>query len=472
MQRVLTPDYQQRLEEERDRWLRKRYRLYYTLATILWIVASLVLGQSWAMIESKSAQDAALFGIAFSMFASLLCAYPMAYIQRRRPPSSRSLLRVSYVVTTLQAALLIFPAIAVGRVITETLQARGRPGAGIGPMLPWALGFATLHSLASAMLPWRPLQALRAYIVFPLVLTIPILLWSEDSLEFAIVGMAVFWLIPLPGMAIAAFRHSRFASRFRVRALSEHVAETTQELTDARRLHDALFPAPIEDGPIRLALAYEPMRAIGGDFVYVHRAPNASDAPVSVVLIDVTGHGIAAALTVHRLHGELERLFGEDPGASPGFIIARLNSYLHVALAKHSVYATAIALRAGVARGEEGASLEFASAGHPPALLRRGATASVERLGSTTFVLGAVTPDVFDPAPTSHWLEPGDRVTLYTDGATESREAGAGMLGVEGLAALARDATDPVALLRAVRKRRAGPPTDDTLVVELTVRSS
>src|SRR6185295_15808135 len=94
---------------------------------------------------------------------------------------------------------------------------------------------------------------------------------------------------------------------------------------------------------------YEPMRQIGGDLLFVfppsHQHQDDGVGALSLVVLDVTGHGIAAALTVNRIVGELERLFIDDPDAPPGKALAVLNRYVFSTLSKHDHYVTAICLR-------------------------------------------------------------------------------------------------------------------------------
>lgn len=493
----LTPDFHDRLAEARDKWFRSRFRLYYRILVVASLFGVAVLAVQAALAQESQPRRIYVSGAVFALVCALISAYPLRLIAPRRAASERALLRASYIVSSVLAAALIFPADALSKIATTIYrELADSPTANLGPMAPWASCFILAHSLAALILPWRPRQAFLAYAIFAAVATPLMLIPSADSLSFKIVGFALVWTVGLPGVAIAAIRHLAFVRGFRVRALGEHLAETQQELTDARRLHDALFPVPILTGPIQLRFAYEPMRSIGGDFLYTHSAGGpalrAGASPdhtqsLSVVLIDVTGHGVPAALTVHRLHGELERLFGERPDADPGHILERLNSYLHHALAKHSVYATAICCRLTATPGATpgagaggGATLEFASAGHPPAFHRSSAGA-IAPLDSTAFVLGAVPPDAFDAGAVTIAIAPGDSVILYTDGATESRDQSGKMLRVEGLAAMIgatpRGESDtggagdaPGAILRALTARRYGPPSDDTLVVELAFR--
>ncbi|HEX8876774.1 MAG TPA: PP2C family protein-serine/threonine phosphatase [Phycisphaerales bacterium] len=272
---------------------------------------------------------------------------------------------------------------------------------------------------------------------------------------------------------IAWFKHSRYTQQFKFAVIQQRYGEVRRELTDARKIHEALFPGKVEEGVLRMSYEYEPMRQIGGDYLYAHQGPGvAGGRRMSVVLMDVTGHGIPAALTVNRLHGELERLFAEDPTIDPGRVLNLLNRYVHLTLATHSVYVTALCIR--IDSGVN--TLEYASGGHPPAFLV-GVDGTVRELQSTAFVLGACAAPDFDAAQVSVDFLPGDALVAYTDGAIEARDRSGRMLGVQGFlrlvasmtgAARASDFSWSKQLLSSVEQFRYGPAADDTLVVEIT----
>jgi serine phosphatase RsbU (regulator of sigma subunit) len=166
----------------------------------------------------------------------------------------------------------------------------------------------------------------------------------------------------------------------------------------------------------------------------------------------------------------MERLFAEEPAITPGEVLTALNRYVHLTLANHSVYATALCVQVDPARGQ----LRYASGGHPPAFLRT-VDGRFDRLDSTAFVLGACFGDDFDANEAVRTFTPGDTLVLYTDGATEARNEKGRMLTVDGFQALlARVEPRAVAeggwagaLLHAVERYRFGPAADDTLVVEI-----
>jgi serine phosphatase RsbU (regulator of sigma subunit) len=297
------------------------------------------------------------------------------------------------------------------------------------------------------------------------------LIFSPAPLAARLIFIVLSPLVGVPGVLIGWWRHSRFRQKFQFQMLRGHYGVMKRELTDARRIHEVLFPPRIEDGPVRFDYRYEPMRQIGGDYLYTcfDRSCDGGEGRLSVVIIDVTGHGISAALTVNRLHGELERLFGERSDLSPGETLTALNHYVNVALAKHNVYATALCLRIDPARE----AVQWASAGHPPAFLRT-AGGLLERLEPTAMMLGAGGDHEFEAHEQSMPLRPGDTVIAYTDGVIEARDQTGRMLTIEGMQAVmaalplvTESASCADAVMAAVQRHRYGPVQDDTLIVEL-----
>lgn len=343
----------------------------------------------------------------------------------------------------------------------------------LAPGAPGLAGMILTHVLACAFLPWTTSQAI--WPMLPLVLldlALFAVIKRPEAFKMFLVA-AADPLVAAPGTLIAYFKHSTRLRAYQMEFLRHRYGEIRRELVDARRIHEALFPQPITTGPVRFHYEYEPMRQIGGDFLFAHCSGPMGHQKFNMVLIDVTGHGIAAALTVNRMHGELERLFAEHPNLAPGNVLKLLNRYVHLTLARHSVYATVFCVRVDPEKNE----LEYASGGHPPAFLR-GVDGTVEELSSTSFVLGACGDDDFQPAPVTHRFGPGDTLIAYTDGATEARAHGGKMFGVQGLQRLLAGHNPEIAnaepdgswarlLLRAVDGHRDGPPSDDTLMIEI-----
>ncbi len=345
------------------------------------------------------------------------------------------------------------------------------------------------HVLACCFLPWtprecvRPLVPLLSFNAAMVVGYVGVLaLFHQIEAIFVLfgVGMLVFTpLIAAPGAGICWYRDTRFRDETTGRLLRGRYSQIKADLNQARRIHEALFPRPFHDEHFALTYRYEPMRHIGGDYLFVAREPDLVTSGerrfgrLSLALIDVTGHGIPAALTVNRLYGELQRLFGEDPEASPADILRSLNRYVSLTLANHAVFMTAACFR----MDPNTDSLEFASAGHPPSHVV-GSDGSIHELAATTHLLGATGhTGAFDPAMITVPFAPGDTLIACTDGAIEARPRNVPrgkMLGLARYRALIAE-VNPLSnngyakeILRRVDEFRGGPPEDDTLIVEVS----
>jgi serine phosphatase RsbU (regulator of sigma subunit) len=332
------------------------------------------------------------------------------------------------------------------------------------------LGFD--HFLACLFMPWSLRESSRPAAVFFAMFAASVFLDRfrgrlHIEATLTIPGLAA---LLLPGLALCWWRYSRFQNFFRLRVESSRYHQLQGELASARRLHDAALPEQITDGPIRLHYVYEPMRQIGGDLLFVHRAPDCPDL-LNAIVLDVTGHGIPAALTVNRLIGELERLFAEHPDAASEFILTALNRYISLTLSRHNIYATALCLRLNADTG----LLEWSNAGHPPAFLHR-FDGKAETLDSCATLLGVLDPDDFPtPAPHSTNLNRGDVLVAYTDGFSEAANPEDKQLGTDGvknmIAATCESRRPPAdwpqTLLDATLAYRQSPVEDDTLILTL-----
>ncbi|MFT3685545.1 MAG: PP2C family protein-serine/threonine phosphatase [Phycisphaerales bacterium] len=331
------------------------------------------------------------------------------------------------------------------------------------------------HATASMFLPWTWRESLRPFLPMYLINAVGLAaLWviRRDSFTvFDLLFLLVYAVMSIgavmPGIGIGYWRHNRFAQEFTFKAVAGRYGEMRRELSGAQRIHEQLFPRPEVRGSVRFDYRYEPMRLIGGDYLYARfiTTDDRLEPQLLCLLLDVTGHGIPAALTVNRLYGEIERLVAEDPKISPTGVLRALNRYAFLTLSDHSLFVTAVAFRLDHATGR----LHYANAGHPPAFHRSGGV--VRELEPTAMVLG-VAKDL-DVEVEDAWvpLGEGDAVIAYTDGAMETRDKAGRMFNVDGLkgAIIAAVGETPVChqLLAAVTRHRFGPLTDDTLIVEI-----
>jgi ActR/RegA family two-component response regulator len=149
-------------------------------------------------------------------------------------------------------------------------------------------------------------------------------------------------------------------------------------------------------------------RTIGGDY---YDFLDMGSGEVGLVLADVAGKGIAAALLMASLQGSLHSQYSSSSkDISQLLISVNHHFYKHTA---NDRYATLFVGRYSDATR----TLHYVNCGHnPPVLLRRGG--AVERLDATATVLGLFSD--WDCSVAEIRLETGDILCLYTDGITET----------------------------------------------------
>lgn len=323
----------------------------------------------------------------------------------------------------------------------------------------------SIHLIAALFLPWTVREATKALLMlcamgFASSLVYATTRWTN---RLALVFLP---FAGLPGIIVCWLRHSRLRRRVALKHLTHRYGALKHQLAHARVSHETLFPEPVREGSIRMTYSYEPMLDIGGDFL---DARPCLDGAISVVVVDVNGHGIGAALSVNRVYGELERIFGENENLRPDDVLSAMNHYLLVTLARKEVFATAFSLRVEPGVRE----LAWANAGHPPGLVVR-KSGELRMLESHAVMLGVLDDGAFQCQLQQTALNDADRLIVFTDGASESQDREARPLDIEGFAALVRK--QPVQsggpsvaerLLHEVQVYRDGPPVDDTLIVEV-----
>ena len=203
-------------------------------------------------------------------------------------------------------------------------------------------------------------------------------------------------------------------------ALAEQQAQTDQELMLARQVQQAMLPqsfpvvprgATPKESALEFAYRYLPEAMVGGDFFTVTQI---SDTQVGVLVCDVMGHGVPAALitAVQRVLVEELQLFAAEPGR----FLAELNARLHHFFdpLPSSMFVTGIYLVMDTATG----MIRFANAGHPHPLRLSRPGNKVSIMGADQlqppFALGVIPDSVY--VVEEERVEPGDLIFLYTDG--------------------------------------------------------
>ena len=189
-------------------------------------------------------------------------------------------------------------------------------------------------------------------------------------------------------------------------------------LREARRIQQAILP---REKPhfhsFDIAGRSEPLESVGGDFFdYIP----ITDKILGLVLADVSGHGLPAALQVRDIY------MGLRMGMSRDFKIVRTVERLNQII--HQSRSTSRFVSMFYGELESDGTLIYVNAGHPPPVLL-GADGRRQHLVEGGVVLGPI------PNATYHRgflrLERGDLLVACTDGVLETRAGGSERAGEE-----------------------------------------
>jgi PAS domain S-box-containing protein len=242
--------------------------------------------------------------------------------------------------------------------------------------------------------------------------------------------------------------------------------EIEEDLRLAARVQCSLAPKSLAWDNMSVDAFYHPVHSIGGDFALVN---SLDQDHLSLLVCDVSGHGIGSALVANRIYSETTAQMRS--GVPFIDMFEELNRFLIEDLAGSGMFVTLAAARIDARRRR----MTFAGAGHPPAMLARPGQ-NPQLLESQSMILGAL-PDAVDATANQEvQLQPDDRIVLYTDGITEVFNSKGEMLGIEGIQEIVRQ-TSYLAphemkqgILDGVAAWREGPPTDDVSLMLVHVR--
>jgi sigma-B regulation protein RsbU (phosphoserine phosphatase) len=229
-----------------------------------------------------------------------------------------------------------------------------------------------------------------------------------------------------------------------------------QELETARRIQTSILPKRLPDLPgLRITARYQPMTAVAGDF---YDFLQIYDRRVTILVADVSGHGVPAALIASML--KVAFAAQAHHARNPAEILAGLNVALGGLIAGQFVTAACAFIDL------EAQSVTYAGAGHPPTLLLRKGSDAVVELAENGLFLGPFQHAKYANVSTS--FTPGDYLLLYTDGIIEATMPDAQPFGSDRLKdfALVSRAAAPNSLADdLIRKVSASIQEDDLTVV-------
>ncbi len=317
---------------------------------------------------------------------------------------------------------------------------------------------------------------------------------SDDIVRALELGANDYVTKPLDFRVLLARVRTQLALKHVTRALASANQRMKRDLDAGARVQRALIPAssPAVRG-IECAWIFEPCSELGGDTLDVY---SLEDGMLGLYLLDVSGHGVPAALlsvTLSRVlspHGAglmlqdgaetAGRGYGVGPrGAvggphrtralSPAAVAGRLNARFPMDPATCQYFTILYAVL-----DVTGRELRYVAAGHPgPIHVSAGGGATV--FESTGLAIGWLPEATFEERTLK--LQPGDRVYFYSDGVVEAQGAGDEFYGLERFKELLEH-TRCESLQQSLEALRtelggwcgAAGPSDDVSVLALEMR--
>ena len=271
-------------------------------------------------------------------------------------------------------------------------------------LVPTAMGVLYDLGLVSSYVGWKSLD----------VLTDPIQV-GVFPVQISDLGSVVF----LVAIGVVMF--------FRFTRVSREQARSAAELEAAREIQRRLVPAilPVVEG-YRIESAYLPAQEVGGDFYQVLQQ---KDGTHLIVVGDVSGKGLKAAMTGTLAIGALRSLAGE--GLGPAALLTRLNRQL--AQEPDGGFITCVCLIAS-----SSGRVVIANAGHPAPYCN----------GAEVDLDGDLPLGIVEEVPyieTELNLETGETLTLLSDGVVEARNASGELFGFERTRGISQERAGKIA---------------------------
>ena len=190
-----------------------------------------------------------------------------------------------------------------------------------------------------------------------------------------------------------------------------------EELTEAANYIFSILPDPRKEAP-RTEWLLVPSTELGGDSFGYHEIDGDH---IAFYLLDVCGHGVGAALlSVTAINVLRSAALPRTDFREPGAVLSALNDAFPMEK-QNNMYFT---IWYGVYRRGTG-ELRFASAGHPPSVLRR-KDGAVETLSTPGIAIGMMEGMMYRTAQCM--IGTGDRLHLVSDGTFEVETAPGEML--------------------------------------------
>ncbi|TWU05477.1 SpoIIE family protein phosphatase [Stieleria varia] len=239
-----------------------------------------------------------------------------------------------------------------------------------------------------------------------------------------------------------------------------HQREVEQDLKLATEVQQAFLPQSPPDAPgFCVASHYQAANHIGGDyFDYIHFG----DGRVGIVVADVVGHGVAAAMFMAKLSAETRFCLASDHDVARA--VERLNDRMSRLEVERFVTFLLIVV------DPANPNVTIVNAGHMAPVMRKACDGSIEEPGEEESGLPIAIDTGMDYEAVEVLVEAGDVLVMYTDGVNEAMDAEDNEFGMEAVREITRKGGSAEEIcgriVQAVHQHiGAAPPFDDMCLV-------
>ncbi|HXJ92727.1 MAG TPA: SpoIIE family protein phosphatase [Terriglobia bacterium] len=242
---------------------------------------------------------------------------------------------------------------------------------------------------------------------------------TEDETRGFEVGAVDYIHKPFSAPVVKARVHTHLVLREMREQLARQLKAIKEELETARQIQLSILPREIPkiEG-LEVAARYIPMTSVAGDF---YDFIQVDDKRLGILMADVSGHGMPAALIASMLKIALAAQSAH--ALDPALVLSGLNQALCGKFRGH--YVTAAYALVDI----EKQIVRYGAAGHPPMLLKNQSAGSTREVTENGLFLGSFPKATYSSVEVP--FAPGDWGVLYTDGVPEMTDISDEQFGKE-----------------------------------------
>ncbi len=196
-----------------------------------------------------------------------------------------------------------------------------------------------------------------------------------------------------------------------------------KDLELAEQVQRSLVPEQLSLPELDVCVKHMPMIGVGGDFADIYFDGEES---VYLTLVDVTGHGITAALLVNRVCSEIKNLVREKN--DPAKVLYTVNNFIFDSFEGMAMFLT---MFCGVLNLRK-KTFVYAGSAHPAVILWRSRENKFLKLESQNIIIGYEKREQSRFIQDVAMLGAEDKILMYTDGIIEAEDAAGKQLGING----------------------------------------